>query len=116
MLRLNWSASQVAGTPGGLNISISPARLSCDTIMDRTPRARAQAPVQRSVVRSDTSSRSGSSWPSSRPRDRRARMARYPPVAGTRHPGTVTTSPCSVSCRPGRGPGMTSTGSCPAAR
>ena len=116
MRRLKRSASQAAGTPGGLNIVISPARLSCDTIMDRTPRARAQAPVQRSVVRSDTSSRSGSSWSSSRRSDRRARMARYPPVAGTRHPGTVTTRPCSVGCRPGRAPGMTSTGSCPAAR
>ena len=51
--RLSLSVSRAAGTPGGLNIVISPARLSCDTIMDRIPRARAQAPVHRSVVRSD---------------------------------------------------------------
>ena len=61
VLRLSRSVSRAAGTPGGLNIVISPARLSCETIMDRIPRARAQAPVHRSVVRSDTSSRSGSS-------------------------------------------------------
>ncbi len=57
----SWSASRATGRPGGENNVISPARLSCETIMDRTPAARAQPPVHRSVVRSDTSSRSGSS-------------------------------------------------------
>ena len=94
----------------------SPARLSCETIMDLTPRARAQAPVQRSVVRSDTSSRSGSRSSSSRRSGRRVVIARYPPVPGTIRPGTVMTRPCLVYWRPGRGPGMISTGSWPAAR
>lgn len=96
MARLSRSASRWSGTPGSRNIRISPARLSCETIMDLTPRARAQAPVQRSVVRSDTSSRSGSRRSSSRRRDRRAVIARYPPVPGTTGPETVMTRPCSV--------------------
>ena len=47
------------GSPGGANMRLSAARLSCETIMDRIAAARAQPPVQRSVVRSETSSRSG---------------------------------------------------------
>jgi len=116
VLRLSRSTSRRTGTPGGRNIPASAARLSCETIMDLTPQRRAQAPVHRNVVRSDTSIRSGSRSSSSRRSGRRAIIARYPPVPGTVSPGTVTTSPCSVCRRSGRGPGMTSTGSCPAAR
>jgi hypothetical protein len=114
--RLSRSAIRDTGSTGGPNILISPARLSCETIIERIPRARAQAPVHRSVVRSETSSRSGSSWSSSRRSERRAVIARYPPRAGILGPGTVITSPCSLYRRPGFGPGMTSTDSCPAAR
>ena len=45
---------------------VRPCRLSCETIIERTPQCRAHAPVHRSVVRSETSMRSGASVPSSR--------------------------------------------------
>jgi hypothetical protein len=116
VFRLSWSTRPRTGSPGGRNIWASAARLSWDTIIDLMPHFLAQAPVHRSVVRSDTSSRSGSRSSSSWRSEFRAVIARYPPVPGTGTPGTVMTSPCSVSRRSGRGPGTISTGLCPAAR
>ena len=87
VLRFSRSTSRRTGSPGGRNIAASAARLSCETIMDLMPQRRAQAPVHRNVVRSDTSSRSGSRSSSSRRSGRRAMIARYPPVPGTLTPG-----------------------------
>ncbi len=113
--RLSQSAT---ARPGGASPA-TPSRavtLSCDTMTAGTPCARAHAPVQRSVVRSDTSSASGRSRASS-PASRRLRHStRYPPLNGTRGARTVITRPCAVCSSPSRSPGMTRTGSCPAAR
>ena len=104
------------------NASLNNARLSravtlsCDTMAAGTPCSPAHAPVQRSVVRSDTSSASGRSRASS-PASRRLRHStRYPPVNGTRGARSVITRPCAVCRSLSRSPGMISTGSCPAAR
>ena len=90
--------------------------LSCDTMTAGTPCSRAHAPVQRSVVRSDTSSASGRSRVSSRASRRLRHSTRYPPANGTRGARSVITRPCAVGWSLSRSPGMTSTGSCPAAR
>jgi hypothetical protein len=84
--RFATSASQPVGSPGGANIAASAATLSCETMTDGIPRAAAQRPVQRRVVRSDTSRRPGRSSSSRRRSGRRATMARYPPVPGTGTP------------------------------
>ena len=94
----------------------SPVRLSCETITAGTPCSRAHRPVQRSVVRSDTSSRSGRSSVSSAASPRRPSIARYPPVNGTTGPYLVISLPCAVGRSLRRRAGMISTGSCPAAR
>ena len=64
---LSRSAIRRPGSHAGTNISTSAPRFSCDTITLGTPWARAQSPVQRSVARSDTSSRSGRRWPGAAP-------------------------------------------------
>ena len=91
------SASTAAGPDSTRPASpSSPATLSWDTITAGTPCRRAQAPVQRSVVRSETSSRSGANDVNSAVNRRRLTRTRYPPEPGTTGPGSEITRPCDV--------------------
>ncbi len=70
------SAIRRPSGPGKPQAVSRPVSDSCETITDGTQFSRAQSPVQRSVARSDTSSRSGASVVSNRASRRRAVSSR----------------------------------------
>ncbi len=102
-------------SPGTASLS-SAVRLSCEIMTAGTPCSRAHRPVQRSVVRSDTSSVSGRS--SAQQRGEPAAGQQHPVPAGERQPRPAQGDHPALRglLVAARSPGMISTGSWPAAR